>query len=221
MIRCVLFDLDGTLVDTWNLYVEAYTRALEPYVGHRLTLEELISLRPTSELRLLRRGAAGADVQAAYGEFLRQYRSLHRTHFGGVYPGARELLEALRAMRIRVGIVTGKSRAAWEITAAEAGLGPFDVVVTDEDVAEAKPDPAGLALALDRLATPAGWAVYVGDSLVDAQAARAAGVRFAVALWPKAPTELDDFLAQVRKVGVWAELADPSSLVVALEERAG
>ena len=41
MIRCVLFDLDGTLVDTWNLYVEAYIRTLEPHYGRRLTLDEL------------------------------------------------------------------------------------------------------------------------------------------------------------------------------------
>jgi phosphoglycolate phosphatase-like HAD superfamily hydrolase len=221
MIRCVLFDLDGTLVDTWDLYVEAYIRALEPFVGRRLSLEELIRLRPNSELRLLRRALPGTDIQVTHREFLRQYWSLHRTHFGGVYPGTLELLGTLRARRFRVGIVTGKSRGAWEITAAMVNLGPFDLVVGDEDVVEGKPDPAGLVLALDRLGIPAGQAIYVGDSVIDAKAARAAGVRFAAALWPKAETELGEFLPLIREVGVRAELPEPGSLIEALEKHSG
>ncbi len=221
MIRGVLFDLDGTLIDTWDLYVEAYIRSLEPFVGHRLTLEGLVRLRPNSELRLLRRATPGTDVRATHDEFLRQYRSLHRTHFGGVYPGVLDLLGALRAKGLRIGIVTGKSRGAWEITAAEANLGPFDVVVNDEDVAEAKPDPAGLVLALDQLEIGAGQAIYVGDSVTDAKAARAAAVRFAAALWPKAQAELPEFLGQVRVVGAWAELSEPGSLIAILEEHSG
>jgi len=217
MIRCVLFDLDGTLVDTWDLYVEAYTRALEPHVGRRLTLEELIALRPNSELRLLQRGAAGSDVGLVHREFLRHYRALHRTHFGGPYPGVREMLAVLRSSGMRLGIVTGKSHGAWEITAEASDLGAFEVVVTDEDTKEAKPDPEGLVLALDRLGVQASEAIYVGDSVGDAQAARAADLRFGVALWPKAPHERDAFLAQVRAVGVWAELSVPKDLVAILQ----
>jgi pyrophosphatase PpaX len=218
MIRSILFDLDGTLVDTWDLYVEAYLRTLAPYVGRRLTLEELIALGPTSELRLLRRALAGHDAGAAHREFLRHYRSLHSTHFEGVYPGACEMLRALRDMSLRLGIVTGKSRGAWEITARSSGLGAFDVTITDEDVVEAKPDPEGLVLALDRLGISAAEAVYVGDSVGDARAARAAHVRFAAALWPKAAPEREKFLTQVREAGVWSELPNPQSLVTALKD---
>ncbi len=221
MIRCVLFDLDGTLIDTYGLYVEAYLRTLEPYLGRRLTVEELVRLGPTSELRLLRRALPGRDVEAAHGEFLRHYRLLHPTHFEGVYPGACEMLGALRDMGLRTGLVTGKSRGAWEITAASADLGAFDATVTDEDVVEGKPDPEGLVLALDRLGISAAEAVYVGDSVGDAKAARAAHVRFAAALWPKAAHELAKFLTQVREAGVWRELPIPQSLVAALRQRSG
>ncbi len=217
MIRCVLFDLDGTLVDTWNLYVEAYLRTLEPYVGRRLTLEELIRLGPTSELRLLRRTLSGHDAESAHGEFLRHYRSLHPTHFEGQYPGVREMLHDLRGLGLRLGIVTGKSRSAWEITDQAADLGAFDVTITDEDVVEAKPNPEGLVLALARLGIPAAEAIYVGDSVGDAKAARAAHVRFAAALWPKAAPELDKFRTQVREAGVWSELPNPQSLVERLK----
>jgi pyrophosphatase PpaX len=217
MIQCVLFDLDGTLVDTWDLYIEAYIRTLEPCFGRRLTLEELIALRPTSELRLLRRALAGSDVGPTHREFLRHYAALHLNQFGGVYPGARDMLGALRSTGLAVGIVTGKSRGAWEITKQVTDLGEFAVVVTDEDVAEPKPDPEGLVLALNRLRMPAGQAIYVGDSVGDAKAARAAGALFAAALWPKATHEIDKFLAQVHEVGVWAKLARPENLIPALD----
>ncbi|HSB70104.1 MAG TPA: HAD family hydrolase [Candidatus Methylomirabilis sp.] len=217
MIRGVLFDLDGTLVDTWDLYVEAYTRTLAPHVGRRLTLDELIALRPISELRLLRGALGPGEAVTAQRDFLGHYRCLHPTRFGGVYPGVRQMLTSLRDLGFRLGIVTGKSRGAWEITAEAADLGEFDVLVTDEEVARAKPDAEGLSLALTRLESPAEAIVYVGDSVVDAQAARAAGVRFVAALWPKAEAEVVHFLTQVRQVGTWAELTSPAGLVDLLE----
>jgi phosphoglycolate phosphatase/pyrophosphatase PpaX len=213
MIRCVLFDLDGTLVDTWDLYVEAYIRTLEPHYGRRLTLPELRALSPTSELRFLRRALASDDAGEAHRQFLEHYRTLHTGLCQGCYPGVREMLAALREMPLRLGLVTGKGRAAWEITATEMTLGAFEVVVTDEDVERAKPDPEGLVKALDLLGLPAEAALYVGDSESDARAARAAGLRFAAALWPKSPEELEDFRARVRAIAVWRELHSPLDLV--------
>ncbi len=221
MIRGVLFDLDGTLVDTWDLYLEAYTQALEPHFKRRLTLEELVALRPISELRLLRRALPPPAIEAAHREFLRLYRDLHPLLFGGVYSGVPEMLAALRGMGLPLGIVTGKSRPAWEITANHAGLGSFQVIVTAEDVREAKPSPEGLALALLRLSLSPAEALYVGDSIGDAGAARTAGVRFAAALWPKAPREAEAFLGQVRAITEPLELASPDSLPVALRGLAG
>lgn len=217
MIRCVLFDLDGTLVDTWELYVEAYTRTLVPSYGRRLTLNELIELGPTSELRFFRRALGADNIEWVHREFLRHYAALHGEYFGGVYPGVREMLRSVRGLGCRLGIVTGKSRRAWEITAKEADLGEFDTVVTDEDVAEAKPDPEGLVLALAHLGIRADEGVYVGDSVGDAKAARAACLRFAAALWPKAKNEVDGFLGRVHEEGVWMELAKPEGLVAGLE----
>jgi len=221
MIRGVLFDLDGTLIDTWDLYLEAYTRALEPHFKRRLTLEELVALRPTSELRLLRRVLGSPEAAAAHHEFLRQYRDLHTVLFGGVYPGVPEMLAAIRRTGLPLGIVTGKSRPAWEITASHAKLGAFQVIVTDEDVQEAKPSPEGLALALRQLAIPPAEALYVGDSAGDARAARAAGVRFGAALWPKAKDEIDAFVALIGGTGDPFLLREPQDLVMTLNSPSG
>ena len=217
MIRCVLFDLDGTLVDSWALYVEAYVRTLEPYLGRRLTLDELLAMRPASEIRFLRQHLDPADQPRAHEAFLHHSRDLHATYFEGVYPGVSAMLAGLRERGLRLGIVTGKSRRAWEITSREVDLGPFDVVITDEDVREAKPSPEGLRRALQALSAGPDEAIYVGDSLQDAGAAQQADMRFAAALWPKAGREVGAFRSRVHEVGVWAELQRPEDLLAVLD----
>jgi HAD superfamily hydrolase (TIGR01509 family) len=218
VIRAVLFDLDGTLIDTWDLYVEAYLRTLEPHLGRRLVLSELIALRPTSELRFFGRAIPGCDLPEICRQFLGHYRALHLTHFAGPYPGVCEMLDQLRTRGFRLGVVTGKGRAAWDITATQVNLGEFELVVTDEEVAAPKPDPEGLIKALDRLGTQAKEVIYVGDSRVDAEAAQRAGIPFAAALWPKSLEDLETFRSQVRALGAWTELALPGSLVALLEQ---
>jgi pyrophosphatase PpaX len=212
-IRCVLLDLDGTLVNTWDLYLECYLRTLEPYVGRRLTYDELRALHPTSELRAFSRAVPAERVATAHAEFLRYYRLLHAELCGGVYPGVPEALAALRASGVTVGLVTGKSHGAWEITRDLLSLGDFAVFVGDEDVAEPKPSPDGLRLAISQLGVRPDDAVYVGDSVNDARAAREAGLRFVAALWAKSPEELLGFLERVRAEGAWAEVAEPADLV--------
>jgi HAD superfamily hydrolase (TIGR01509 family) len=212
-VPCVLFDLDGTLVDTWALYLEAFLRTLEPYVGRRLSAGEVGTLHPSSEVRALASAVPDDAVAEAHASLLAHYQALHPTHFAGVYPGVPEMLDALRALGCTLGIVTGKSSGAWEITRQAVGLGDFAVFVGDDHVREAKPSPDGLHLALERLGAAPGEALYVGDSVSDAQAARDGGVRFAAALWAKRSDDVPGFLARVREVGVWAELPRPGSLV--------
>jgi HAD superfamily hydrolase (TIGR01509 family) len=209
----VLLDLDGTLIDTWNLYIECYLRTLEPYTGRRLSYDELRSLHPTSELRAFGRVVSPERVAEAHAQFLRHYRLLHAGLCGGVYAGVPEALAVLRAADLTVGLVTGKSHGAWAITRELLSLGDFAVFVGDEDVSEPKPSPEGLRLAVQRLGIGPGDAVYVGDSVNDAQAARAAGLRFVAALWAKSPEELPGFLERVRQHEVWAEAATPAALV--------
>jgi phosphoglycolate phosphatase/pyrophosphatase PpaX len=218
-IRCVLLDLDGTLVDTWNLYLECYLRTLEPYAGRRLTFDELRALHPTSELGAFSRAVPADRVAEAHADFLRHYRLLHAELCGGVYPGVPEALAALRAGGLTVGLVTGKSHGAWEITRDLLSLDDFAVFVGDEDVSQPKPSPEGLKLAIERLGVAPGQAVYVGDSVNDATAARAAGLRFIVALWAKSRDELPGFLERVRAESVWAEVSEPAELVELVTRR--
>ena len=217
----VLFDVDGTLVDTWELYIEAYLRTFERYLGRRLTFEELRALRPRSERGVLSRTLPERSLDRVHDDFLDHYARLHDELFEGVYRGAGELLDALRSRGVRLGVVTGKSRGAWRITREAAELGSFEAVICDDDVPEPKPSPAGIRTALDRMGVGPEGVVYVGDSVGDAGAARRAGVRFAAAVWPKDASEVDDFRVRVREEGAWIELERPGDLLDALDGAAG
>jgi HAD superfamily hydrolase (TIGR01509 family) len=215
-MRAVLFDLDGTLIDTWRLYVEAYQRTLTPLFGRPPTLAELAAFKPASELRTLHNAVGAAAVAGYHRAFLDHYAALHDRLCDGPYPGVAGLLAELRRRGLPLGIVTGKSRAAWEITAARCALGPFAPVVTDEDVRLPKPDPQGLRIALAALGAAPADCIYVGDSLADLGAAHAAGVAFAGVLWCKAPGEREDFAAAAQARGALACLAQPDDLLAHL-----
>lgn len=179
----VLFDLDGTLIDTKRLYLECYRRAITPHLPRSPTDDELMALRPRSELRFLGALVPPGQLDNCLADFWSHYAALHPTHFDGVYEGVGTMLERLRASGCALGIVTGKSRRSWEITAPIAALGPFDVVVLDDDVRAAKPDPHGIRIALERLDIPPARAIYVGDTVSDLLAARAARVLPVAATW--------------------------------------
>lgn len=215
-VRGVLFDLDGTLINTYDLYIEAYSRALEPYVGRRLSEAELIALRPVSEIGLIRSVVGEVRLASVHREFISIYRALHGGLFGGIYRGIPEMLAALRLQDLLLGIVTGKSQAAWQVTTAAIGLGPFDAVVTDDHVDQPKPNPDGICLALHQLRLKPENAIYVGDSTGDAKAARAAGVSFAAALWPKAREEVTSFVRAVGEYEPWRILQRPEELTDAI-----
>jgi len=216
MICCVLFDLDGTLIDTWHLYIESYRRTLEPYLGRPLSEPDIVALQPSSERHLFQRLVDEVHLTTYLEKFLAHYRSLHDALFEGPYPGVVEMLEGLREGNYLLGIVTGKSRGAWHITSARSDLGSFDVVVTEDDIRNPKPSPEGLLTALEALKISPSQALYVGDSLLDLEAARRAHVAFGAALWAKGPKEREGFVTAVRKEGAKACFTHPAAVVESL-----
>lgn len=218
MIRCVLFDLDGTLIDTLNLYVRAVVQTLQA-TGHNLmSLEEVLSLRLNSEPRLMAHFYPPDEVEDAHQRFLENYRDLHATYFEGVYPGVDGLLTSLRSRGIKMGIVSGKSRGAWEITREHTGLGAFDTLVFDDDVSAPKPDCEGLVKAMNNLSASPSDTVYVGDSVDDLEAATAAEVSFLAALWSKSETETQAFEQAASKIGPYAGVDHPGEVVRFLQD---
>lgn len=202
-VDAVLFDLDGTLIDSKSLYLEAYRSAVEPYVRPELTREDIMALRPTSEIAFLRAVVKESDFDTCLEDFYQAYESLHPHRFEGVYDGIPELLRWIRDAGLQLGLVTGKSRRSWEITAAVVeALGPFDAFIFDDDVRAPKPDPHGLELAIELLGVEPGRAVYVGDTRSDMEAAAAAGLQPVAALWAFDAPGRERHVERVRELGV-------------------
>ncbi len=198
----VLFDLDGTLINTKSLYMEAYRVAVEPYIREDMTPEKIMALTPTSEMGFIRAVVAEEDFEACLADFYVAYESLHIERFQGVYPGIPGVLDGIRRRRRPLGLVTGKSRRSWEITRVLAAeLGEFDALVFDDDVRAPKPDPHGLELALDVLGVEPAYAAYVGDSRSDMEAARVAGLRPVAALWARDPEDRAEHIRRVEDEG--------------------
>jgi pyrophosphatase PpaX len=216
-LRAVLFDLDGTLIATRRLYVEALADALEPVLGVRWTEDDIMRHKPKAERRFLQELVGPEESAATLTRFYRAYEVRHEVFFQGIYPGVRQVLDRLREGKVPMGLVTGKSRQAWEITAARVQLTAFQVHVFDDDVPAPKPDPAGLRLATEALSVEPEEVIYIGDSLTDLEAAQALGMPSAAVLWSKKSRELDAFQTESRRRGALI-LQHPRDVLTLLAE---
>jgi len=180
--EAVLFDFDFTLADSFRGIVQCANHALQVMGLPAKTPDEIrrtvgYSL-PESLVRL-----AGEEHSARGMEYMRIFVEkadevmADLTH---VYDYVPETVKHLRDRGLRLGIVSTKYRYRIEDVLGRDGLlEPFEVIVGGEDVSEFKPDPESLNLALGMLKVPHETALYVGDSVVDAEAAMRAGVPFA------------------------------------------
>lgn len=180
----VLFDLDGTLLDSIQLIIDSYHHSLASHgIPARSDAEWLAGIG--TPLRVQFRDWAHDPVLFdALVETYRDYNiSNHDSRCRG-YPGAVEMVRTIRDQGLRTGLVTSKQRAG-----AERGLrllcldSAMDVVIGADDVVNPKPHPEPLLKAAEQLAVDPRSAIYVGDSVHDMESGRAAGMRTAAALW--------------------------------------
>ncbi len=182
--RALLFDLDGTLVDSVPDIARAANAALadvgRPQVSER-NVRDWVGNGARVLLARCIAGDAGAaadprEVERAFGVFLERY-GREICVDSRLYPGAEAALAAFAARGARLGCVTNKPKALAEALLAALGVAArFDVVVGGDSVAKPKPAPEPLLAALDALGVEPPAAVLVGDSVNDVAAARAAGV---------------------------------------------
>ncbi|WP_308915630.1 HAD-IA family hydrolase [Jannaschia sp. LMIT008] len=179
----VIFDLDGTLVDSL-LAIRA--AILEVCDAMGLPLPEPAAVRtfvgsgvPVGMRRLL--AWAGADA-ARHDEAVERMGAAYLrvpAEANTVYPGVRNMLAALRDRGLALAVCTNKPMAPTAKVLDGLALGPFDAVVGGDTLPVRKPDPAPLRHAASLLGVPVARALYVGDSEVDHATAAAAGMRFA------------------------------------------
>jgi pyrophosphatase PpaX len=178
--HAVVFDLDGTLADTIALIIASYEHAVQSVLRTPLDSEAA-------------RGWIGEPMPTTFGrldparaeELTDSYLEFNRANIATMirpYEGVEELLSALPAAGLRVGVVTSKREESARLTRDLLAL-PVPLTVVLEDTDRHKPEPEPLLLALERLGVAADEAVYVGDAVVDVLAARAAGMDSIAVTW--------------------------------------
>jgi pyrophosphatase PpaX len=191
--HAVLFDLDGTLLDTVELILSSFRHATAAVLGRQLPDEVLVKnvgvplavqMREIDEAR-------AEDLLAAY----RIHNGEHHDRVVTAFPGVARVLDELALRGLPMGVVTSKSRSVAERGLTITGIRDrFAIVVACEDTERHKPDPDPLAFAADALGVDLRYCVYVGDSPHDVRAGRAAGARAVAVTWGVASAE--DLLAE-------------------------
>ncbi|MDQ6603291.1 MAG: HAD-IA family hydrolase, partial [Chloroflexota bacterium] len=189
--RAILFDLDGTLIDSIELIVQSFQHATETHMGTPLPREEIIPTIGRSLVGELERIAPnnGPALLATYRTFM----FANHDAFVTVYPGIVEMLAAIRARGIPMGIVTSKARLSAAPSFERFLLDrEMAIVVVEDDTTRHKPYPDPLLHAAAALDLPPTACWYIGDSTHDMIAARAAGMTGIGAAWgPYARTILE------------------------------
>ena len=184
--QAVLFDLDGTLLDTVGDIALALNRSLEEIGIEPLSTETVRGLIGKGARVLVARalttaGRSGtdADIAMVFSGFLKHYDALYRggESMATPYAGTSDTLQQLAASGFKLGVVTNKHRALAAEALQHTGLmGFFSVVVGGDTCAARKPAPAPILYACSVLDIPPANALMVGDSMNDVLAARAAGM---------------------------------------------
>jgi HAD superfamily hydrolase (TIGR01549 family) len=179
----VVFDLDGTLVDTMTSAPQAYADTIRSRGGPEVSSSEVVAVWHIGPTPVVLEHFLGRPVS------LRDAERFHR-HFADVvgsvepFPGVVEMLDALSRSGHRLGVLTTATRRAATSMLTAADLAEyFPVVVGGDEVSRPKPAPDGLELTCLRLGTGVTDAVYIGDAAVDLQCAEAANASGIHAAW--------------------------------------
>jgi phosphoglycolate phosphatase len=209
-VRGVIFDLDGTLIDSYQAI----------YLAFHYTYSEM-GLTPLSYQQVER--AVGRGLGHTFRELLGEERvpqtlALFRKKYGEVFrththllPDVREVVGSLQGRGIQLAVATNKlgrfSRAIFEHFGMEK---MFAVILGDGDVSQNKPDPEMLYQAMDKMGVVKEESIFVGDSVIDIQTGKNAGIRvFAV---PTGNTDRED-LVKAQPAVILNRLLDLLSLV--------
>jgi len=208
----VLFDLDGTLINTNELILASFMHTLNTHCPGKYTEKDVLAIMGEPLIDQMRR----FDAEQAE-EMVKTYHAHNETNhdlFVKEFPHVREVVEKLHQAGVKMGIVSNKRRLVVNMGLQLFGLDRFmDTVVCVEDAPKAKPEPDLIYVALDRLGAKPEEALMVGDSRYDMMAAKRAGVKAVGVEWSLHHEELrnyepDFFLTDMRDLLFVLELRE-------------
>jgi pyrophosphatase PpaX len=178
----VLFDLDGTVIDSGAIILASMRHAVKEVLGAEPPDQELMAAVGGPGLE--------AQMQALAPDRVEELVTVYRAHNEPLHEGLvccegiEDVLVRLKDEGRRLGIVTAKRRQTVELAFAQVPLAHlFETVVGGDETERHKPDPAPLLLALERMGARPEEAAYVGDAPFDVKAAQAAGLFSVAVAW--------------------------------------
>lgn len=184
IIRTVLFDLDGTLIDSLRLILDSYHHTLSQHgFPARTDTEWLKGVGTPLRVQLAEWQDDPGTLEAMIATY-REYNLEHHDRMVTVYPGVLDAVREIKAAGLQTGLVTSKNRHGALRGLTLVGLEALmDLLVCADEVTNPKPHPEPVLKAVSLLGADPATTVYVGDSVHDMNSGRAAGVLTAAALW--------------------------------------
>ncbi|HEY0866973.1 MAG TPA: HAD family hydrolase [Fimbriimonas sp.] len=200
-IRAVLFDVDGTLVDTLDGVVRGLGDASVQFFGYRPS-DHLIRGLVGRPIRVQLQTFAGKEIDPAALDAMADYtidRFEHYKNLERLFEPAVEALLLCHRCGLKVGLVTSKSARELELFLPRfSGTEAVEAAVCSSDVRSPKPAPDCALLACERLGVPPSQAVFIADSIYDVRCAHDAGMPAVAVAYGSAP--LDDLRAESPEV---------------------
>jgi len=184
--KAVLFDMDGTVLDTLTDLTNAVNHILDEYGMPRRTPREVASFLGNGAATLLRKSVPPDTPEAQLAEMLRVYQPWYDSHcaiYTAPYPGILALMQSLRAAGVKQAVISNKQDSAVKHLAAEHFPGLLETAVGESATVRRKPNPDAVLAALREMALSPEDAVYVGDTEVDLRTAENAGLACAIVGW--------------------------------------
>lgn len=207
-IKTVLFDFDGTLIDTNELIYRSFIYTFDQY-GYKFTDEEILQFNgpPLQETF----SKINPDLADEMVRTYREHNAKHHDEYVKLFPNVQETLDVLQENGFQLAIVSAKMRVGVEQGMEITNLSSyFDTIITIDDVTNPKPHPESVHKALENLFAEPEQAIMIGDNYHDIKAGNKAGTKTAGVAWS---TKGEAYLQQYNPTYMLKDMTDLLEIV--------
>lgn len=178
--KAIIYDLDGTMIDSFKMNIMPLVRIVEEETGQKTSYEELVKYTAWQGKEILA-DLKIKDIETVYARWIRYMNETDEE--APLYNGFDKVLEKFNDKMIQA-VVSSKTTAQYQIDIVQKGIDKyFQATILAEDTDKHKPDSEPLLKCLEKIKIKPEEAIYIGDSLYDFQAANNAKVDFGYAAW--------------------------------------
>jgi len=184
--KCIIFDLDGTMLDTEKMNTIPLQKLIKEELGKEISYSDLLKYRAYAGKKTLEL-LGFKDIETSYAKWVKYVNEYEEG--AKLYEGFNEVIKTLDKNGILCGISSSKMKKQYEIDFFKTGLQHYmKSVVLAEDTVNHKPHPEPLLKAIEILNVEPKYSMYIGDTIADYKATKDAGMDFALAGWGASDT---------------------------------